>query len=114
MENLALALGVEREKIVLDLHSRDTEEQSERIQKIVRQEPFILVTSAAHMPRALAIFHKIGLQAIPAPTDHWVKQKPQQKLSPSMFFPNPEEWVKAQIALYEYLGLAWAKLCGRI
>jgi uncharacterized SAM-binding protein YcdF (DUF218 family) len=114
MENLALALGVEREKIVLDLHSRDTEEQSERIQKIVRKEPFILVTSAAHMPRAMALFQKIGLQAIPAPTDYGVKQNPRPHLSPSMFFPNPEEWAKAQGAVYEYLGLAWAKLRGRI
>jgi hypothetical protein len=31
-----------------------------------------------------------------------------------MFFPSPKEWEKAHIAVYEYLGMAWVKLRGRI
>lgn len=114
MENVALALGVERDQLVLEPHSRDTEEQSERIQKMIQKEPFIMVTSAAHMPRAVALFRKIGLQPIPAPTDYWVKKRPSDAITPAMFFPSPEEWEKAHIAAYEYLGMAWVKLRGRI
>lgn len=114
MENVALALGVERDRLVLELHSRDTEEQSERIQKIVQKDPFILVTTASHMPRAMALFRKVGLKPIPAPTDYWVKQRLTPEIPPSKFFPNPEEWEKAHLAVYEYLGMAWAKLRGRI
>ena len=37
--------------------------------KKIGQTPFILVTSAGHMPRSMAVFEAQGMQPIPAPTE---------------------------------------------
>jgi uncharacterized SAM-binding protein YcdF (DUF218 family) len=60
----------------------------------------------------MAMFKKAGMDPIPAPTDYWVKEK--QALSPGMFFPRPGNLEMAERAVYEYLGLMWAKLRGQI
>ncbi|NJN55953.1 MAG: YdcF family protein [Anaerolineae bacterium] len=36
----------------------------------VEAETVLLVTSAIHMPRSVAIFEKQGIEVIPAPTDY--------------------------------------------
>jgi uncharacterized SAM-binding protein YcdF (DUF218 family) len=46
-----------------------------------------------------------------APTDY---RAPQQALEPDDLFPNAYELFKSQTAVYEYLGLAWAELRGKI
>jgi len=38
-------------------------------------EKIILVTSALHMPRSLALFEKQGLQVIPAPVDFTITER---------------------------------------
>ena len=40
----------------------------------------VLVTSAVHMPRALALFEKQGFSVIPAPTDYNVTQADWDRL----------------------------------
>jgi len=114
LAKVAMSLGVDREKLVLESVAKDTEQEARLIQKIVRKDPFILVTSASHMPRSVALFRKLGMQPIPAPTDYLVKERQGEDISPGMFFPGIEELQKAEAAIYEYLGLAWAKLRGRI
>lgn len=114
MANIAQDLGVRRENMILESVSRDTEGQAGLIQKIVRNDPFVLVTSAGHMPRSMALFRKLGMQPIPAPTDYRVRERQGEKINPVMFFPQVDGLGKSTIAIYEYLGLAWAKLSGRI
>jgi len=112
MANVALALGVDGRALVLESVSRDTKDEAQLIQKIVGDNSFILVTSASHMPRSIALFEKRGMRPIPAPTDYWVKKR--QRISPGIFFPNADNLRKAEKAFHEYLGLAWAKLRGQI
>ena len=69
MARIAVLLGVKPQDISLESDSRDTADQAEIIAKMIGKEKFILVTSAAHMPRSMALFKKRGLQPIPAPTD---------------------------------------------
>lgn len=114
MESVALALGVDRQRLLLEDQSRDTEDQSRLIRKIVGPDPFLLVTSAAHMPRSMALFSKLGMKAIPAPTDYKVKERLEGEISPGYFFPRIGELEKAETAVYEYLGLTWVKIRGRI
>ena len=114
MADTALAIGVSQENLVLEIQSKDTEEQAEFIRKTIAREPFILVTSAAHMPRSVGLFKRVGMNPIPAPTDYKIKERPKKGVSPATFFPSLEEFDKAQTAVYEYLGMAWAKLRGRI
>ena len=112
MSALALALGVAREDIVIDAESLDTETQARNIRQIIKGEPCVLVTSAAHMRRSIALFRKAGLDPIPAAT-HYLAQA-NTGLSPADFYPSVGGLKTAQIAAYEYLGIAWAALRGKI
>ena len=112
LAEVAIAIGVKKQDLILEDVSKDTEDEARFIQQIVGQEQFILVTSASHMPRSIALFKRLGMHPIPAPTDHLVKEC--QKISPGMFYPSANGLCKAERAFYEYLGLAWAKLRGAI
>jgi len=112
LADVAVALGIDGEDLVLESLSRDTKDEARLIQKIVGNDRFILVTSASHMPRSMAMFRKTGMQPIPAPTDYHVKQR--RGMSPGMFFPSAGGLGKMERVVYEYLGLGWAKLRGQI
>ena len=114
LADVALMLGVDRQNLILETLSKDTEDEASFIHKIVGKDPFVLVTSASHMPRSMALFKKLGMQPIAAPTDYGVKEKQEEETSPGMLFPNVGELGNAETAVYEYLGLAWAKLRGKI
>ena len=86
MARIAELLGVKPQDIVLESDSRDTADEAEIIAKMIGRERFILVTSAAHMPRSMALFKKRGLQPIPAPTDFLVREGPGP--DPGRFFPH--------------------------
>ncbi len=112
MADVAIALGTNNKDLILESESKDTKDQARFIQKIVGDSRFILVTSASHMPRSMALFQKKGLHPIPAPIGHKVIKR--QKITPAMFFPNAGRIEKTERAFYEYLGLVWAKLRGQI
>ena len=112
ISRVAEELGVKREAMVLEVQARDTKDHPRYVKEIVKQEPFILVTSAFHMPRAMGLFVKQGLSPIPAPAGHWVP--PKRFWSIGNFFPSAGALRLAELAFHEYLGLAWAWLRGQI
>lgn len=113
MAKTALSLGVDRTKLILDSQTKDTEDQAQLIKKIAGNDQFILVTSASHMPRAVALVKKLGLNPIPAPTDYRVKGD-NTKIHPGKFFPSSLNVMMVELAMHEYLGMVWAKIRGRI
>jgi uncharacterized SAM-binding protein YcdF (DUF218 family) len=70
LQKLALSLGVDKSDLYLAPNPRDTQEEAQVAKEVIGKEPFILVTSASHMPRALKFFHAEGLYPTPAPTYH--------------------------------------------
>jgi uncharacterized SAM-binding protein YcdF (DUF218 family) len=54
------------------------------------------------------------MQPIPAPTNYLAVERWGELIDPSQFFPSSVNLTKMEIAIHEYLGLAWAKLRGRI
>jgi uncharacterized SAM-binding protein YcdF (DUF218 family) len=112
MAQIAGLLGVNPQDISLESDSRDTADQAEFIAKKIGRERFILVTSAFHMPRAMALFRKRGLQPIPAPSDFPAREP--QGFNPDGFLPRASSLGQVETALHEYLGLAWARLRGAI
>ena len=112
MADVASVLGVERRNIVLESISKDTKDEARIIKKIVGNDRFLLVTSAAHMLRSMALFEKKGMRPIPSPAAYRVKES--KKINPGTFFPDPDNLVSVQIAIHEYLGMAWAKIRGQI
>jgi len=112
MARVAVLLGVKPQDISLETDSRDTEAEAKIIAKMLGREKFILVTSATHMPRSMALFRKRGLQPIPAPTDFLIRESPRPL--PGGFFPRAASLGQVETAAHEYLGLAWAWLRGMI
>jgi uncharacterized SAM-binding protein YcdF (DUF218 family) len=111
MEKMAEALGVSAEDILQLGEPLDTEAEGEELAPIVGSHPFVLVTSASHMRRAMGLFQTRGLHPIAAPTDFLA---PRRKFDLDDLFPDGYKLFKSQLAVYEYLGLAWAKLRGKL
>jgi uncharacterized SAM-binding protein YcdF (DUF218 family) len=112
MGRMAQRLGVGAQDLVLETASQDTEAQARIIKALVGEKKFLLITSAAHMPRSLAFFHKQGLQPLPYPVDYQVKENPQRH--PGRWFPGSSGLRRSETACYEYLGMAWGKLRGKL
>lgn len=112
MRALAVGLGVDPASLVLDAVSPDTETQAQVVRAQLGPEEFFLVTSASHMRRSVALFRKAGTNPLPAPT-HFLAQQ-GGGLAPGDFFPGSGGLRRAETVTYEYLGLAWAKLRGKV
>lgn len=112
MGKVAEDLGVKKEDIVLETESKDTESQAALNFGLVGTERFLLVTSAYHMPRSLALFRKLGMNPIAAPTDF--ESLSADSWAPSALYPSAGGLRKAELAVHEYMGLVWAKLRGKI
>ncbi len=107
-------LGVDPANVLMESTSRDTAEQARLTEPIVKGDRFVLVTSASHMPRALALFEKRGMHPLPAPTDYHISFTEETYFHPGSLFPSPTGFRLATLAVHEYLGMAWAKLRGQV
>jgi uncharacterized SAM-binding protein YcdF (DUF218 family) len=113
LRKTAIIMNINPQDLVLEDKSMDTEEEVQYIQQMIGKDPFILVTSAFHMPRSMTLFQKQGLSPIPAPTGYLVKDRTAAK-KPDDFYPSPAGLIKAQLAIHEYLGIIWSKLRGKL
>jgi len=109
MADALIATGVPAERIVIEDVSRFTSESVELLVPIVHDEPFLLVTSAGHMRRALAAFHRRKLAPIPVPTDY---QMPRDWKGAELV-PRPLSLETSDLAMHEYVGLLWYRLRDR-
>ncbi|EST12789.1 YdcF family protein [Sporolactobacillus laevolacticus] len=99
-----VALGVPENKVFIENKSITTRTNALNTKKILVTHHFkmpILVTSAFHMPRAVMIFKKIGIDVTPYPTDYLVSKK--LALYPGQFVPSSGGI--AFTALKEYVGM---------
>lgn len=106
MTHTALMLGVPRASIIDENQSLDTDQEAILIKNIVKDAPFILVTSGYHMPRAMQLFENQGLHPIPAPCDFYALS--DKTLLTNL--PSLHKMENLNIAVKEYLGLAWNRL----
>ncbi len=104
-KKLALSLGINKNNLIINSKPKDTKEEALFSKTIVGKEPFILVTSATHMPRSMMLFESLGLHPIPAPTNFYKK-----KIDTYFDAPDIESFMKSQIAVHEYIGILWTKL----
>lgn len=113
MARIAEELGVDPKDIVQENLSRDTKDEARIVKSMIHESPFVLVTSAYHMPRSMALFETLGMRPIPAPTGYH-KLPEVRYLSPNMFFPNAGNIEEAEIVLHEVFGIISARLMGQI
>jgi len=101
-KSVACSLGVSEADIVMFEDAVDTMAEAKAMKDLVGDAPFILVTSASHMPRAMMIFEKAGLHPYAAPTDfHYFGQ------SNYLSYPSVHSLQGTEIAFHEYYGLIW-------
>lgn len=113
MAALLTDLGVDRARLVLEAESRNTAGNAEASYRLVSPQPgqrWLLVTSASHMPRAMAAFERAGWTGITAwPVD--LAGPPQGRgatwdLPLNLYFLNR--------AVKEYVGLVAYAVAGRL
>ena len=94
MRELLEVMGVPAERIVLESESRNTHDNAVYSAQLLRElglERILLVTSAYHMRRSVALFEAQGLEVIPAPTDY-------QRLVSAQVLPG---WLPSVSNLYQ-------------
>ncbi len=109
MKDMAVALGVPAVDIVVENKSGNTIENVKALKGFIGGGEIILVTSAYHMKRAAAMFRKMGIEVIPAPTDYISEQK---SISFYSLIPNAGSFMASSVALYEYIALTWYGIRG--
>ena len=73
MAELLVLFGVPRDAIILESASLNTYENGVECARILEargMDKIVLITSAMHMPRSMAVFEKYDLVITPAPTDY--------------------------------------------
>ena len=87
----------------LENRSRDTHQNAQFSAVILERagvRKVVLVTSAAHMARALVEFNQAGIEVVPAPAAMWTLRDK----GALAFVPNADALVRSQRAMYEGLG----------
>jgi uncharacterized SAM-binding protein YcdF (DUF218 family) len=115
MAEVLVEIGVPREALWLESSSRNTHENAvEALSILERQgvERIVLVTSASHMPRSMALFAQTGLEVIPAAADFQVVQedwayytRPNPLIQLSNLLPRASDLERTTRALKEYVGM---------
>lgn len=106
IRDLLIELGVPEAAIVLEPDSRNTYENAVNTAAIVGQRSWrtgLIITSAGHMPRAVAIFRKVGLDFRPAVTD--IQATLPFYYSPLDLLPDAEALAMSTAAVKEWIGL---------
>lgn len=113
IRDLLAEWGVPEGAIHLERDSRNTRENAVNskplLDSIGCRDP-LLVTSAAHMPRALAAFRAVGIEAIPVSTD--VRVVDRERLALMDFFPDATALAMTSDALREWIGRAYYRWKG--
>jgi uncharacterized SAM-binding protein YcdF (DUF218 family) len=105
---LARQFGVPDASIEVSDRALDTSGEARAVATILGTAPFILVTSAYHMPRAMQLMQRAALRPIPAP----VGQRAYASRSnwPGQLIPGSRGLWETEHALHEYLGLLAIKM----
>jgi len=105
---LLLGAGINPARIVFENRSRNTCGSPAAIREMVEVQPtqrWLLVTSAYHMPRAMACFRADGWDVTPYPTDFRTGAEP-------LSFELTDNLANLDEAAHEWVGLAYYRLRG--
>lgn len=110
---LLRALGVAKERLVLEKRSRDTYENAVETKRLVTPRPgetWLLVTSAFHMPRAIGTFRAVDFAVEAWPADYRTAGTERPGLAADNAIDSLEN---TTVALREWLALAAYRFTGR-
>ena len=105
------SMGVPRSALTMETRSQNTYENAiftRDLPGLDAQRPWLLLTSAWHMPRSLATFKKAGWNVTPYPVDF--RTGGITPLSSYNLGEGAERW---ELLLHEWIGIAAYRLSGR-
>ncbi|MGE3711521.1 MAG: YdcF family protein [Hyphomicrobiaceae bacterium] len=105
--------GIGGERIVLEGHSRTTYENALLTRQLIEPKPnmpYVLVTSAVHMPRSIGVFRRQGYEVLPWPVDYRTAGVRDVWL---WFDSLPTGLKQVDEAFKEWVGLLAYRLAGR-
>lgn len=121
MAEILTQVGVPPSAIIQEPNSYNTYENAVNVKQILNNrgiKNILLVTSAMHMPRSLAIFKRQNIAAVAAPTDFLVSTNEFQEIQSSFearmltLLPDSGALQNFTRALKEYVGLIIYRLRG--
>lgn len=110
---LFLKIGIPGERISMEEKSRTTCENAVESAKALAPKPgetWLLVTSAWHMPRAVACFRSSGFPVVPYPVDFRTRHRQSWRLVTKSAADGLEDF---DIAVHEWIGLIAYRLAGK-
>jgi uncharacterized SAM-binding protein YcdF (DUF218 family) len=105
MRRFLTELGVPDSAIVMEARSINTRDNIAFVRAMVQDDPVALVTSAYHMPRALGLARRNGLNVSAFPTD-WHPPW-QARAYWENWLPTIQAEANSALALWEFLALAF-------
>ena len=114
LRTFALEFGLRDEQVLVEERSRNTYENAVKAAEIIRAGQYrdlVLITSALHMYRAAAAFHKQGLFPALYPVDF---QSSRGKVRLSDLFPSAGTLTTTTDVIHELVGVVMYRLQGYI
>lgn len=111
VETFLVQIGVAPGRTIYERRSLDTYENLRFTRALMHPKPgetWVLVTSALHMPRAMAVADKMGWKMVPWPSDY------KAAVHGHPFRPLSDHWATIDYAIHEWIGLAVYRITGRL
>lgn len=113
MAESAVLMGVQpRDTIMLNKSASTWNEALDFKNRFGSTKQFFLVTSAAHMPRAIESFRSLGLNPIAAPTNFLVKEDDDRNVY--SWKPSSTKITMVEKAMHEYLGMWYYRIVKKV
>lgn len=99
MRDAIVPLGVPADHLVLERESKNTLGQAALVSRLLAdriREPIVLVTTPMHMRRALSMFRKAGLDAVPS-----VSAYRSDRPAPRRWLPNDATFLAMDLFVYD-------------
>lgn len=110
---LWLSLGVPAQRMTFENRSRNTYENATMTRALVKPragEGWLLVTSAAHMPRSMGIFRHVGWEMIAYPVDYRTFGNARDTRPTTLALDSLR---RLDVGLHEWVGLLAYRLTGK-
>jgi uncharacterized SAM-binding protein YcdF (DUF218 family) len=111
---LFISFGIPKDRLVFENKSRDTYENAQFTRDLLHptsDQHYLIVTSAYHMPRAMALYRKAGFDVLAYPVNYRTAG-PIDLVRP--FYALNDGLRQSNIAIREWIGLIAYRLSGRI
>jgi len=110
-QTLLRQAGIAKERLIIETQARNTSENFQLIAPLLpdSQGSYVLVTSAYHMPRAIGVARKHGVNVFPYPVDHRSSHSDERYWDFDLF----EHLQVLEPAWHEWLGLTAYYVTGK-